>query len=55
MIIGLPPDIGSSSANDKTYQYDHTEEASETWEITHNLGKYPSVTVVDTAGTMIEC
>ena len=48
-------DIGGSSANDKTYVYDHTETASETWEISHNLGKYPSVTVVDTAGTIIEC
>lgn len=26
--------------------------ASDTWEITHNLGKYPSVTLVDSAGTV---
>jgi hypothetical protein len=26
-------------------------ETSDTWVITHNLNKYPSVTVVDSAGT----
>ena len=26
-------------------------EVSDTWVITHNLGKYPSVTVIDSAGT----
>lgn len=26
--------------------------ASDTWEIAHNLSKYPSVTVVDSAGTV---
>ena len=31
--------------------------SSDTWEITHNLGKFPSVTVVDSAGTVVvgEC
>lgn len=28
--------------------------AAETWEITHNLGKYPAVTVIDTAGDQVE-
>lgn len=27
---------------------------SATWVIQHNLGKYPSVTVIDTAGTEVE-
>ena len=27
--------------------------AADTWNITHNLGKYPSVTVVDSAGTVV--
>lgn len=27
--------------------------ASDTWIITHNLGKYPSITVVDSAGTVV--
>ena len=29
--------------------------ASNTWTITHNLDKYPSVTVVDSAGTKVDC
>lgn len=29
--------------------------ASTVWEIQHNLNDYPSVTVVDTAGTVFEC
>ena len=28
--------------------------ASASWTITHNLGKYPSVSIVDTAGTCVE-
>ena len=30
-------------------------DAAVTWYVTHNLNKYPSVTVVDSAGTMIDC
>lgn len=34
--------------------YTHTQNAaSETWKITHSLGKYPAVTVVDSAGTTV--
>lgn len=29
--------------------------ASATWTINHNLNDYPSVTVVDTAGSIFEC
>ena len=29
--------------------------AADTWYVTHNLDKYPSVTVVDSAGTTIDC
>lgn len=40
------------SANDKNYV--HTQEvSSDTWEVTHNLGKEPAVTVVDSAGTEV--
>lgn len=28
--------------------------ASQTWNINHNKGKYPSVTIVDSAGTVVE-
>lgn len=35
-------------------RYTHHQLASvDTWSINHNLGKYPSVTIVDSAGTMV--
>lgn len=37
---------------DQTYIYEQTSAAA-VWTITHNLGRYPSVTVVDSAGS--EC
>lgn len=37
-----------------TYTFDQGV-AADTWEIQHNLNKYPSVTVVDSAGTTIDC
>lgn len=46
--------IGSSAGGgDLTYVHDQAAPASQ-WTITHNLGKYPSVNVVDSAGTAIE-
>ena len=34
--------------------YTHTQSvASASWTITHNLNKYPSVTVVDSAGSVV--
>lgn len=34
--------------------YTHTQGiASTTWSITHNLGRYPSVSIVDTGGNII--
>jgi hypothetical protein len=33
----------------------HTQvSAASTWTVTHNLGGYPNVTVVDSAGTRVE-
>jgi hypothetical protein len=44
---------GSAAANDIFYQ--HTQSvASSDWVIQHNLGKYPSVTVVDSSGDECE-
>lgn len=37
-----------------TYTFEQGESAS-TWYVTHNLNKYPSVTVVDSAGTTVDC
>lgn len=31
----------------------HQLASSDTWNINHNLGKYPSITIVDSAGTMV--
>jgi hypothetical protein len=36
-----------------TYTHSQTS-SSNTWTVTHNLGRFPSVTVVDTGGTIIE-
>ena len=39
---------GGDEGNDKTYV--HTQiTASDTWNIQHNLNKYPSVTIINTA------
>ena len=37
-----------------TYVFDQGVAAT-TWTVTHNLNKYPSVTVVDSAGTTVDC
>lgn len=45
--------VGGSGGNDKNYV--HTQEqASKEWTIIHNLGKYPAVSVIDSAGTEVE-
>ena len=38
--------------SDKHFTYRQST-ASDVWVITHNLGKYPSITVVDSAGTVV--
>ncbi len=44
--------ILSNAGGDKFYE--HVQSASSaTWSVTHNLGKKPSVTVVDSAGTKV--
>ena len=42
----------SSVSGDKHYTHNQTSSLS-TWSITHNLGKFPSVTVVDSANTVV--
>ena len=37
---------------DRTYVFEQTVASAE-WDITHNLGKRPSVTIVDSAGTVV--
>lgn len=47
--------IGNKTSEDLKLYYVHEQAiASATWEINHNLGRYPSVTVVDSAGDKVE-
>lgn len=48
--IGIPARPGA--ANDKYMPYDQIS-PSATWVITHNLGKNPSVTVIDSGGSVV--
>lgn len=43
-------DLENGGSFDKNYVYEQ-EVASDTWVINHNLGKFPSVEIVDSAGT----
>ena len=53
--------INNDEANDESLtsvtqdkNYTHTQSSSSTsWVVTHNLNKYPSVEVVDSAGTVV--
>ncbi len=56
-----PPDpafwdvlAGAGTSGDKSYV--HVQGlAATTWNIVHNLGKFPSITVIDSANTEVEC
>ena len=49
-INGIEPDV--SGAVTLPTQYHHVQaSAAATWTIVHNLGKYPSIVVIDSAGT----
>jgi len=43
---------GSSSSGDKHYTH-YQGVASTTWNVTHNLGKYPAVQVLDSAKNLV--
>lgn len=45
---------GNLEVTNVTYTYEQGV-ASDTWVIEHNLNKFPSVAVIDSAGNMIEC
>ena len=50
--VTLQGDMTSADLGiDRTYVHDQNSAAA-TWTITHNLGKYPAVSVVDSAGTV---
>ena len=42
----------STVVGDKHYSHNQTS-ASATWTVTHNLGKFPSVTVIDSANSVV--
>lgn len=44
--------IGGSGDGDKTFTFQQGV-AAQQWDITHDLGKYPSVTVVDSSGNEV--
>ena len=46
-------DADTTGGQDKNYVHDQGT-ASNVWTINHNLGKYPSITVFDSAGTQVE-
>lgn len=46
------PGDSSSGGSDRHFVFEQTQ-ASDTWEITHNLNKYPSVSVADSAGSVV--
>ena len=47
-------DVAANTSKDSDKNYVWTQSSSaNAWVITHNLGKYPSVTVVDSAGTVV--
>lgn len=51
----VPEGIDNLYYTPERVSYQHTQEvASDTWNITHNLGFYPNITVQDSAGTTVE-
>lgn len=50
-LIGVSRSDNTVTITSKTFVFEQGI-ASNKWEITHNLNKHPSVTVVDTAGTV---
>lgn len=52
-VKGDTGDTGAAGSDDLHYMHDQMS-ASAVWVITHNLGKYPSVVVVDSGGAVCE-
>lgn len=46
---------GPAGESSQEVSYRHIQSTvSDTWQITHNLGWYPNITVVDSAGSVVE-
>ena len=55
--VGIPGPVGPTgpAGISQTISYVHNQNSSsDTWVITHNLGWFPNVTVVDSGGTNVE-
>lgn len=53
IVVGLTSEQQEQLGQDKTYT--HTQSTPDTqWNINHNLGKFPSISVVDSAGTPVQ-
>ena len=49
--------VGLTDGTTTTFEvaYHHTQSlSSDTWEVEHNLGFYPNITTMDSAGTLVE-
>jgi len=45
-------EIDAQGSSDKTFEFDQPTPAA-VWNITHNLGKFPSITVIDSGDTVV--
>lgn len=45
-------DVGLAGGHDAHYRHEQSV-ASEEWAVDHNLGKYPSITVIDSSGSEV--
>jgi hypothetical protein len=52
MVSVIDYSSGSNSGSDSFYQHNQMVPSS-SWIVNHNLSKFPSVTIVDSAGTMV--
>lgn len=51
-ILNLEEQVNSISSKCNTYTFTQGVPSSK-WEITHNLGKFPSISVIDSAGSVV--
>ena len=52
ILVGNKTGAELGIVNDKNFVYNQAT-SSDVWEITHNLDKYPAVTVVDSGGSVV--
>jgi hypothetical protein len=51
--IPEPPPVPPGGTGDLSYTHNQSVPAA-TWNITHSLGKFPSVTAIDSVGNVVE-